>query len=86
VPQVAIQETIEGKFFLLTDDQNQVVQRFIKTGAREGALLVVESGLEAGIREKLRRSGRRWIAGAVKPPLVSSAASVAVRCTVARSR
>ncbi|BFN14970.1 efflux RND transporter periplasmic adaptor subunit [Marinobacter sp. RI1] len=48
VPQVAIQETIEGKFVLLVDDQNQVAQRFIKTGARDGALLVVESGLEAG--------------------------------------
>lgn len=50
VPQVAIQETLEGKFVLLVDGQNQVVQRFIKTGAREGALLVVESGLEAGDR------------------------------------
>lgn len=50
VPQVAIQETLEGKFVLLVDGQNQVVQRFIKTGAREGALLVVESGLEVGDR------------------------------------
>ncbi|MCS5561927.1 MAG: efflux transporter periplasmic adaptor subunit, partial [Marinobacter nauticus] len=41
---------IEGKFVLLVDDQNQVAQRFIKTGARDGALLVVESGLEAGDR------------------------------------
>jgi membrane fusion protein (multidrug efflux system) len=48
VPQVAIQETIEGKFVLLTDDEQQVVQRFITTGARVGAMLVTESGLEAG--------------------------------------
>mgnify|MGYP000038300035 CR=1 FL=1 len=48
VPQVAVQETIEGKFVLVVDDQNQVLQRFIQTGPREGALLVVESGLEAG--------------------------------------
>lgn len=50
VPQVAVQETIEGKFALVVDNQNQVVQRFIQTGPREGALLVVESGLEAGDR------------------------------------
>jgi membrane fusion protein (multidrug efflux system) len=48
VPQVAVQETIEGKFVLVVDDQNQVAQHFIQTGAREGALLVVNSGLEAG--------------------------------------
>lgn len=48
VPQVAVQETIEGKFVLVVDGQNQVEQRFIQTGSREGALLVVSSGLEAG--------------------------------------
>ena len=48
VPQVAIQETIEGKFVLVVDDQQQVSQRFIKTGPRVGAMLAVESGLEAG--------------------------------------
>ncbi|MFL1467348.1 efflux RND transporter periplasmic adaptor subunit [Marinobacter sp. HN1S83] len=50
VPQVAVQETIEGKFVLLVDDQQQVVQRFIKTGPTRGAMLVAESGLEAGER------------------------------------
>ncbi|WP_421862221.1 efflux RND transporter periplasmic adaptor subunit [Marinobacter adhaerens] len=50
VPQVAVQETIEGKFVLVVDDQNQVAQHFIQTGSREGALLVVNSGLEAGDR------------------------------------
>ena len=50
VPQVAVQETIEGKFVLVVDDQNQVAQHFIQTGSREGALLVVSSGLEAGDR------------------------------------
>lgn len=48
VPQVAIQETIEGKFVLLVDDQNKVAQRFIKTGSRVGAMLVAKSGLESG--------------------------------------
>jgi membrane fusion protein (multidrug efflux system) len=48
VPQVAVQETIEGKFVLVVDGQNQVAQHFIQTGAREGALLVVNSGLEGG--------------------------------------
>jgi membrane fusion protein, multidrug efflux system len=50
VPQVAVQETIEGKFVLVVDDQNQVAQHFIQTGSREGALLVVNSGVEAGDR------------------------------------
>lgn len=50
VPQVAIQETIEGKFVLLVDEQDRIVQRFIKTGPREGALLAVEAGLEEGNR------------------------------------
>ncbi|MBW0149260.1 efflux RND transporter periplasmic adaptor subunit [Marinobacter arenosus] len=72
VPQVAIQETIEGKFVLLVNDQQEVIQRFVTTGPRRGAMMVLESGLEAGDRvivEGLQkvRSGitvspvRKWI-------------------------
>ncbi|MBS3805200.1 MAG: efflux RND transporter periplasmic adaptor subunit [Oleiphilaceae bacterium] len=50
VPQVAVQETIEGKFVLVVDEQQQVVQRFIKTGPRQGAMVVAETGLDAGER------------------------------------
>lgn len=50
VPQVAVQETIEGKFVLVVDDKQMVSQRFIKTGPRLGAMLATESGLEAGER------------------------------------
>tara|TARA_R110000823_G_scaffold118459_7_gene242347 strand:- start:4470 stop:5543 length:1074 start_codon:yes stop_codon:yes gene_type:complete len=50
VPQVAIQETIEGKFVLVVGNDQTVSQRFIKTGPRLGAMLVAESGLEAGER------------------------------------
>lgn len=50
VPQMAIQETIEGKFVLLVNDEQQVAQRFVTTGPRRGAMMVVESGLEAGDR------------------------------------
>ncbi|NMT63124.1 efflux RND transporter periplasmic adaptor subunit [Marinobacter orientalis] len=50
VPQVAVQETIEGKFVLVVDDQQQVAQRFIRTGSRQGAMVVAEAGLEAGER------------------------------------
>lgn len=50
VPQVAVQETIEGKFVLVVDDEQMVSQRFIKTGPRLGAMLATESGLEAGER------------------------------------
>lgn len=48
VPRMAVQETIEGKFVLLVDDQQQVVQRFIQTGPERGAMVVVEAGLDAG--------------------------------------
>lgn len=50
VPQAAVQETIEGKFVLVVDDEQKVSQRFIKTGTRLGAMLAVESGLETGER------------------------------------
>lgn len=50
VPQAAVQETIEGKFVLVVDDQQKVIQRFIETGSRLGAMLVTESGLEVGER------------------------------------
>src|SRR5690554_242499 len=50
VPQVAIQETIEGKFVLVVNDEQTVSQRFIKTGPRLGAMVATESGLEAGER------------------------------------
>lgn len=50
VPQVAVQETIEGKFVLVVNEQQQVAQRFIQTGPRQGAMVVAESGLEAGER------------------------------------
>ncbi|HTN34642.1 MAG TPA: efflux RND transporter periplasmic adaptor subunit [Marinobacter sp.] len=50
VPQMAVQETIEGKFVLVVGDDQLVSQRFIKTGPRIGAMLATESGLEAGER------------------------------------
>ncbi len=50
VPQMAVQETIEGKFVLVVNEEQLVSQRFIKTGTRLGAMLAVESGLEAGER------------------------------------
>ncbi|MDX1559736.1 MAG: efflux RND transporter periplasmic adaptor subunit [Marinobacter sp.] len=48
VPQVAVQETIEGMFVLVVDEQQQVVQRFIRTGPRQGAMVVAQTGLAAG--------------------------------------
>lgn len=50
VPQMAVQQTIEGQFVLLVNQEQQVVQRFIQTGRRQGAMLVVESGIETGER------------------------------------
>ncbi|WP_421911902.1 efflux RND transporter periplasmic adaptor subunit [Marinobacter sp.] len=46
VPQMAVQETIEGKFVLIVDSNQKVAQRFIKTGPRRGAMVVAQSGLE----------------------------------------
>ncbi|MFO7908604.1 MAG: efflux RND transporter periplasmic adaptor subunit [Halomonas sp.] len=48
VPQVALQENNEGKFVLLVDENDRVAQRFIQTGARQGALWTVEAGLDGG--------------------------------------
>lgn len=50
VPQVALQETLEGKFVLVVNDQEQVAQRFITTGPRRGAMIVAQKGLEVGDR------------------------------------
>lgn len=50
VPQMAVQETIEGKFVLVVDEGQMVSQRFIQTGSRIGAMLTAESGLEVGER------------------------------------
>lgn len=50
VPQTAVQETLEGKFVLVVDDQQQVVQRFITTGPRRGAMVVAQTGLEEAER------------------------------------
>lgn len=48
VPQVALQENNEGTFVLIVDSEQRIAQRFIQTGAREGAMWVVEAGLEEG--------------------------------------
>jgi len=50
VPRMAMQETIEGTFVLVVDEQQQVVQRFLQTGPERGAMVVVQSGLDAGDR------------------------------------
>lgn len=48
IPQAAVQENQQGKFVLLVDDDNKVVQRFVTLGQRYGAMWVVEQGLQAG--------------------------------------
>lgn len=50
VPQVAVQETLEGQFVLVVNDQEQVAQRFITTGPLRGAMVVAQTGLEVGER------------------------------------
>lgn len=50
VPQMAVQESQEGKFVLLVNAENQVAQRLVKLGQRQGPMWVVTGGLEAGER------------------------------------
>jgi membrane fusion protein (multidrug efflux system) len=50
VPQAAIQEDSEGRYVLLVGDDNQVVQRRVKTGPVVGVMWAVESGLAANDR------------------------------------
>ncbi len=47
VPQSAIQEDREGRYVLLVDGENRVVQRRVKTGPVVGAMWAIESGLAA---------------------------------------
>jgi membrane fusion protein (multidrug efflux system) len=48
VPQLAVQEDRDGRYVLVVDDQNRVVQRRIVTGARVDQGWAVEEGLEPG--------------------------------------
>ena len=48
VPQLAMQEDRDGRYVLVVDDQNRVVQRRIVTGARVDQGWAVEEGLEPG--------------------------------------
>ena len=48
IPQTAVLEDREGRYVLVVDQKNQVVQRRITTGSTIGALWAVESGLTLG--------------------------------------
>lgn len=50
VPQMAVQENQQGKFVLVVDDKNSVVQRHVVLGRRMNAMWVVEKGLDTGER------------------------------------
>jgi RND family efflux transporter MFP subunit len=47
VPQSAIQEDREGRYVLVVDGENRVLQRRVKTGPVLGSMWAIESGLEA---------------------------------------
>jgi membrane fusion protein (multidrug efflux system) len=47
VPQSAIQEDREGRYVLVVDDENRVLQRRVKTGPVIGGMWAIESGLTA---------------------------------------
>lgn len=48
VPQAAVQENQQGKFVLVVDENNQVLQRVVELGRRVNAMWVVEKGLNDG--------------------------------------
>ncbi len=50
VPQSAILEDRDGRYLLLVDEQSQVVQRRVTTGAVVGSFWAIETGLAAGER------------------------------------
>lgn len=48
IPQMAVQESLEGKFVLVVGADNTVSQRIVVLGQRRGPMWVVDSGLEPG--------------------------------------
>lgn len=48
IPQVAVQESQQGKFVLVVDENNTVKQRHVVLGRRINAMWVVEQGIKAG--------------------------------------
>lgn len=48
IPQVAVQESQQGKFVLVVDDSNTVKQRHVVLGRRINAMWVVEKGIKPG--------------------------------------
>lgn len=48
IPQAAVQENQQGKFVLIVDSSNKVVQRHVTLGRRINAMWVVEKGVDIG--------------------------------------
>ena len=48
IPQAAILEDRNGRYVLVVNEQNQVEQRAVTTGATIGSLWAIETGLTAG--------------------------------------
>lgn len=67
IPQYAVQENQQGKFVLVVDANNQVVQRVIELGPQEGVFWVVESGLEPGEKVIVEGLQKIRIGTAVNP-------------------
>lgn len=75
IPQGAVLEDREGRYLLLVDEDNKVVQRRIVTGATVDYLWAVESGLAAGERviveglQKVKPGQLVTIGGALSAPV-----------------
>jgi len=71
IPQYAVQENQQGKFVLVVDSNNQVVQRMVELGSQEGVFWVVESGLEQGEKVIVEGLQKIRIGTAVNPVIKS---------------
>ncbi|BDF95177.1 efflux RND transporter periplasmic adaptor subunit [Pseudoalteromonas haloplanktis] len=71
IPQAAVQENQQGKFVLVLDSDDKVLQRAVKLGRRIEAMWVVEGGLEEG--ERIIFEGQQKVkAGAKVKPVMKT--------------
>lgn len=69
VPQAAVQQDRDGRFVLLVNDDDQVVERRVKIGAQSGTMWLIEEGLEGGERVIFQGLQRARPGIAVNPTL-----------------
>lgn len=69
IPQYAVQENQVGMFVLVVDEENQIGQRIVELGSREGPFFVVESGLEENEKIIVEGLQKVRVGAAVNPAI-----------------